>query len=267
MSPLKRLLLRMLDSGGASDQQVLTYDLAADRWYPADPTGGLDAEAVRDTIGAALVAGSNITITVNDAGDTITIAATGGSSFTAEDARDAIGAALVAGANVTITVNDAGDTITIAAATDPEVVRDTIGAALVAGTGITITVNDAGDTITIAAAVAKHTAAIKYDGTISTGVGATRLYNDTGATWTIYAVRATVETAPTGGQVIVDVNKNGTTIFTTQANRPTIAASGLTSGKVTNMDVTTVADGDYLTVDIDTTTAPAANLTVQIVMG
>lgn len=35
-------------------------------------------ERVRDAIGAALVAGTNITITVNDPGDTITIAASGG---------------------------------------------------------------------------------------------------------------------------------------------------------------------------------------------
>ena len=37
------------------------------------------AEAARDAIGAALVAGTNITITVNDAADTITVAASGGS--------------------------------------------------------------------------------------------------------------------------------------------------------------------------------------------
>ena len=35
-------------------------------------------ELIRDTIGSALVAGANITITVNDAGDTITIASAGG---------------------------------------------------------------------------------------------------------------------------------------------------------------------------------------------
>jgi hypothetical protein len=35
-------------------------------------------EEVRDIIGAALVAGTNVTITVNDAGDTITIASSGG---------------------------------------------------------------------------------------------------------------------------------------------------------------------------------------------
>jgi hypothetical protein len=41
---------------------------------------GYTDEQVRDVIGAALVAGTNVTITVNDAGDTITIAATGGGS-------------------------------------------------------------------------------------------------------------------------------------------------------------------------------------------
>ncbi len=39
-----------------------------------------DPEVVRDTIAAALVAGSNITITVDDVGNTIGIAATGGGS-------------------------------------------------------------------------------------------------------------------------------------------------------------------------------------------
>jgi hypothetical protein len=39
-----------------------------------------EAERIRDVIGTALVAGSNTTITVNDAGDTITIGETSGSS-------------------------------------------------------------------------------------------------------------------------------------------------------------------------------------------
>jgi hypothetical protein len=109
-------------------------------------------------------------------------------------------------------------------------------------------------------------AVFKLSGTLSVGTGATRLYNDTGATWTISSIRATVESAPSGGSVVIDVNKNGTTLFTTQANRPTITTGNLTSGKVTTMDVTTVADGDYLTIDVDTITSPAANLTVIVVM-
>lgn len=41
-------------------------------------TDAVLAEFIRDTIGACLVQGSNMTITVNDAGDTITLASAGG---------------------------------------------------------------------------------------------------------------------------------------------------------------------------------------------
>ncbi len=103
-------------------------------------------------------------------------------------------------------------------------------------------------------------------GTLTTGTGAHRLYNDSGATLTIKAVRVSVGTAPTGASIIVDINVSGTTIFSTQGNRPTIAASGNTSGKVTNMNTTTIADGSYFTVDIDQigSTIAGADLTVQI---
>lgn len=114
------------------------------------PMGVADAETIRDVIGAALVAGANITITVSDAGDTITIASTGGVDD--EAVRDVIAAALVAGTNITITIDDPGDTITIAATgVDAEQVRDIVGATLVAGTNVTVDVDDAGDTITISA--------------------------------------------------------------------------------------------------------------------
>lgn len=102
-------------------------------------------------------------------------------------------------------------------------------------------------------------------GTLATGVGTHRLYNDTGMTLTIKAVRASVGTAPTGAAIRVDVNINGTTIFTTQGNRPNIAVSTNTS-KVTNMDVTSIADGNYFTVDLDVvgSSVAGADLTVQI---
>jgi hypothetical protein len=66
--------------------------------------------------------------------------------------------------------------------------------------------------------------------------------------------------------LIVDVNVSGATIFTTQGNRPTIAAAGNTSGKITNMNITTVASGAYLTIDVDQvgSTTPGNDLAVQI---
>lgn len=138
-----------------------------------------DPEFVRDTIAAALVAGSNITISVNDALDTITIATT----VDAEYIRDTMGVALQASTGLSIVVNDVANTITysvdteylidllasslsgsngvtvtyddpgntILIAGDPEYIRDTIGTALIAGTGITITVDDAANTITVTA--------------------------------------------------------------------------------------------------------------------
>lgn len=112
-----------------------------------------------------------------------------------------------------------------------------------------------------------HTYTWTVTGAVTVRTGVHRIYNDTGVTLTIRAVRATVTTVPTGQAIRVDVNKNGTTIFTTQGNRPNIAISGNTS-KVTNMDVTTLADGDYLTFDIDQvgSTVAGSDLLVQVLV-
>lgn len=101
-------------------------------------------------------------------------------------------------------------------------------------------------------------------GTLTTGTGKGRIYLERAGV--ITGVRASVGTAPTGASIICDLNKNGTTIFSTQANRPTIAASGFTSGRVTTMDVTSVAAGDYLTLDIDQigSTVAGADLSVTV---
>lgn len=105
-------------------------------------------------------------------------------------------------------------------------------------------------------------------GNLTVGTGQHRIYNDTGVTQIIRAVRASVGTAPTGAAVRVDVNKNGSSIFTTQANRPSIPVSQFTSGKVVNMDITTLADGDFITVDVDVigSTIAGADLVVQVLV-
>ncbi|MDR6907462.1 cell pole-organizing protein PopZ [Agromyces sp. 3263] len=115
---------------------------------PISPTLPADGESNWDvTLNAAL---DVIVDGVND--NETAIAAKLDSSAAPELIRDTIGTALVAGTNVTITPNDGSDTITIAAAgLDAEGVRDTIGAALVAGTNVSISVNDGSDTITISA--------------------------------------------------------------------------------------------------------------------
>lgn len=84
--------------------------------------------------------------------------------------------------------------------------------------------------------------------TLSVSSGVMRWYFD--GSYTITNVIASVGTAPTGASVIFDVNKNGSTIFTTQANRPTIAA-GTFADLTATPNVTSVVSGDYLTVDVD----------------
>lgn len=81
----------------------------------------------------------------------------------------------------------------------------------------------------------------------------------------IIDVRAKVKTAPTGATLIADVNKNGTTVFTTQANRPTIAISA-TASSTTLPDVRNLVAGDVITVDVDQigSTVAGAELLVQV---
>jgi len=82
---------------------------------------------------------------------------------------------------------------------------------------------------------------------------------------TIDRVYIYARTAPVGASIIVDVNKNGTTIFTTQANRPEIA-DGSNEAESGTPDVTSLSKNDRLDVDIDQvgSTTPGADLTVMV---
>lgn len=66
----------------------------------------------------------------------------------------------------------------------------------------------------------------------------------------ILKVKLYTKTAPIGASLIVDVNKNGVTIFTTQANRPEIVIDGHADDSGTP-DITSLTEGDYLSWDID----------------
>lgn len=103
-----------------------------------------------------------------------------------------------------------------------------------------------------------------YAGTLTVRTGTSR-YPIKGGTFQIQTIAAMVNTAPTGATLIVDVNKNGTSIYGTQANRPTFAVSA-TSATVGAHTATTVTDGDYLTVDVDQigSTVAGADLVVVV---
>lgn len=81
----------------------------------------------------------------------------------------------------------------------------------------------------------------------------------------IIKVIARVTTAPTGAALIVDIHKNGSTIFTTQDNRPAI---GISETSVTSVepDITALAEGDFVSLDVDQigSTVAGANLAVLV---
>jgi hypothetical protein len=80
-------------------------------------------------------------------------------------------------------------------------------------------------------------------GNLATGAtqSATIIYR--GPSATIIRADARVETAPASQAIILDIHLNGTTIWSTQANRVQIAASA-TSGTRTTFNTTALADGD-----------------------
>lgn len=82
----------------------------------------------------------------------------------------------------------------------------------------------------------------------------------------VLGVRAVIASPPTGANLIADLHQNGVTMFTTQANRPTILATELDSGAWAVPDVTAFAAGDRLTVNVDAigTTLPGTALTVEV---
>jgi len=90
---------------------------------------------------------------------------------------------------------------------------------------------------------------------------------DTHAIPSLVSVMVAVKTAPVGSNIIVDVNKNGVTIFTTQANRPTINA-GQNVSLARTPDVLSITSGDLLSVDVDAvgTTVAGSDLTVVVLV-
>lgn len=84
---------------------------------------------------------------------------------------------------------------------------------------------------------------------VDTEVDGARIIRRSGS---IVAVWLTRMTPGTSGSTILDVAKNAVTVYTTQANRPTIAF-GDADEKVlaTAPDITNVATGDIITVDTD----------------
>lgn len=81
----------------------------------------------------------------------------------------------------------------------------------------------------------------------------------------IVSVNAYANTAPVGASLIFDINLNGTTIWSTQANRVTITASAQT-GSQSSFNTTDLSENDVLTLDVDQvgSSTPGSDIVVKV---
>lgn len=109
-------------------------------------------------------------------------------------------------------------------------------------------INDGGDIYELSEG--RPTFLIPIIGTLLTGTSLTPII-PVHRNLTIVKAYAVVKTAPTGADLIIDINKNGNSIWaSTPANRLKIT-DGNTYGSQTSFDTTTLSEDDSITVDVD----------------
>ncbi len=131
-------------------------------------TGTLDVPSN----GTVDLGGGSITNTGGGDVDVGTGVGIGSSGSLSETIDDRVAALLQAGNLISLTYNDAGNTLTIAVQSLSETIDDRVGALLAAGANVTLTYNDTGNTLTIAAADGAPTDARYWVSTSDTGLSA-----------------------------------------------------------------------------------------------
>ena len=123
-------------------------------------------------------------------------------------------------------------------------------------------INDAGEDIEVSERHAMFV--FTYPGALIADVSVTPILIAT-RTLEIIKAYANVKVAPTGADLIIDLNKNASTIWSTQANRLKILA-GATEGTQTSFNTISLVEGDKLTMDIDQvgSTVAGEDLTVSL---
>ncbi len=83
--------------------------------------------------------------------------------------------------------------------------------------------------------------------------------------FTLNSVRASLTAASTSGIPAIDVNRNGTSIFSTTLTIDANERTSVTAATAAVLSTTSLADDDEITVDIDTAGTGAKGLKVTLI--
>ncbi len=261
----------ILPDRGPSAGQVLTAsapvsNISTLSWATVSGGGGISYtdEMAQDAVASLLVAGTNITLTYNDAANTLTIAAAGGGGGTAPvgsnfaiqfndngvfGADDNLlydyftGLLYIntipyafpgsQGAASTVLTNNGSGVLSwasVPAGYTNEMAQDTVAAMIQNGTGITWSYNDVTNTLTPAITITQYTDEMAQDtvaAMIQNGTGITWSYNDTLGTLTptVTASSYTDEQAQDAVAAALVAGTNVTITYNDALNTITVASS------------------------------------------
>ena len=177
------------------------------------------------------------------------------------------------GGKATITISGGSGSDEKAKVSSNDTTTDFLEQKIVAGSNVNITVLNEGanEQLEISSTASGSAGDPKVtiftvEGEISVNGGNLRMYNKWGRSISITSVFIAVNTAPTGADLIVDINKGGTSIFTTQSKRPLIVDGGFTDTSDTP-DIQTWESDSYLTMDVDQvgSTVVGSDLVVHVI--
>lgn len=137
--------------------------------------------------------------------------------------------------------------------------------ALTVGNDGEILIADSGEANGMKWVTKKHGIAFFIDGSVAVTVDALSVIIPMDIT--ITGGKIEVSTAPTGSDLICDIHQvsTGVTIFSTQGNRPTIAATA-TSGVIVAPDIIDINQGDTLSLQIDQKGATIAGAKLRVTL-
>jgi ribulose bisphosphate carboxylase small subunit len=226
------------DAGWSTITASDISDVSADSVSGAHHTKYTDEEA-QDAVGTITSGGDKITVTYDDANNTITIDT---SALDAEEVQDEVNTVLAGGDKISTSYDDANDTLTInTTALDAEEVEDQVDSLLQGGTNISLTYDDAANTLTIdGTGTTRSDEEIEdvVNALLTGGTNVSLTYDDANDELTIDATQKTTEEVQddVGGMVLDPLQYNDAN------NEIGIDINGLTSATVASDDVLHIED-------------------------